>query len=161
MTESPSKTVYQQTDLFVKYLEKVYIGGPHLPASVVKHVVAATPWLALIGGILSSIMAVANLQSALEVSRTVSNTGVPETTFWIQLVLAVFQALSGYLLLRAFDPLRSRFYAGWLLLFWNELLNAFQAFFELVATGAISATGLLIAVFLVLYFLFEIKRYYR
>lgn len=154
----------EQTKQLVKPLEEMYAKAPSLPTGVKDFIVMVSPWVAVLLGVLSVVgfafallgLGALGALAPLSGSATVSLAG-------FGLVTTALGLASGVLLLLAFRPLQKRQLRGWNLMFWVLLLG-------LVSTVVgntlfyFSAVGIGFAVvwFLIeLYFLFQVKSYYK
>ncbi len=141
---------------------KAFAEAPHLPKDARNFIVRIIPWFALFGGIASSIAALGSIFAAF---------GFRPSFLWFSaeggiavayyLTQAVLQAVSGYLLLNAFDFLRNKAAWGWKLLFWNEALSITSALASAIVLNHGSVLGVLIVTLISLYIIFEIKPYYQ
>lgn len=154
----------EQTKKLVKPLEEMYAKAPSLPTGVKDFIVMVSPWVAVLLGVLSVVgfaFALLGL-GALGVLAPLSGTAAVSLAGF-GLVTTALGLASGVLLLLAFRPLQKRQLRGWNLMFWVLLLG-------LVSTVVgntlfyFSAVGIAFAVvwFLIeLYFLFQVKSYYK
>lgn len=154
----------EQTRQLVKPLEQYYAKAPSLPANVKDFIVMVAPWVSVILGVLSVLafaFALLGLGALRTLSPLYSAAGVSLTG--AGLITAVLGLISGVLMLLAFRPLQRRSIRGWNLLFWVLVVGLVST----VATSSIlyfSVVGLIWAVvwFLIeLYFLFQVKSYYK
>jgi hypothetical protein len=124
-----------------------------LPKGLKDVVVAFVPWIALIGGVMAVLAALAifGLGGLVAPLTMYGGAGVASTYVFSLAVLGV----AGVLELMAFPGLRKRSIQGWRLLFYAELVWAVS---ELINFNLVSfVLGTVIG----LYFLFQIKEYYK
>ncbi len=145
---------------FIKKIESIFKVAPHLPKGIINFLVMIVPWGALLGGIFGLIGSISLLTGSSlgwGMTRWLRWAGV-STTYY--LVLGVFQLVTSVLLLLAFNQLKNKKFAGWMLLFWISLIgiaqNAVGIFF-----GYNSIIGTLISAVISLYLLFEVKPSYK
>lgn len=143
-----NKEIQKQGDQLVKSLEGVFKQAPHLPANIREILVNIAPWIALIFGILGIIAGL----GLVGVSPLALFGGVRASV--TVLASGVLTLISSVLMLLAYPKLRKRDYAGWMWLFWSELLSAVAALFSL-------SVGSVLGVILGFYLLFEMKSYYK
>jgi hypothetical protein len=153
-----------QTKQFVKPLEDAYAKAPELPTGVKDFIVMVAPWAALILGVLSVLGFAVSLLGlgALGVLAPLAG-GTAVDFAGIGLITTVLGLASGVLLLLAFRPLQRRQLRGWNLLFWVLVVGLVSS--AIVNTlFYLSLGGLAVALvwFLIeLYFLFQVKSYYK
>jgi hypothetical protein len=128
-----------------------------LPKSVKDILVSLAPWLALIGGILGVLGALAifglgSVFGPLALYGGVAYAGTYYTTF---LISSIVLGVSGVIDLLAFPGLQKRSIKGWRLLFYGELIWAVATLvkFDLV--------GLIIGGLIGFYLLFQVREYYK
>jgi len=139
-------------------MDEFFFKLPHLPKKLRLFINKLVPWLALLGGIISSITVVLSLLLtllsviALDLSLILTMVG----SFLLVLLNALF-------LIRAFKPLRNNDAVGWIYLFWANVLGAVNTTIN-IFIGDISGIGqILLTIFLTLvgfYLLFEIGSFY-
>jgi|SRR5665811_126870 len=140
-------------DSLTKPIEKLYAGLPAIPVAWRDVIVAVSPWLALIFGVLG----VFGSLSAFGISTVLSplvvlGGGVGTATSLI--AVSVIGLVTSVLMLIAFPSLLKRKMLGWKYLFWAELLGIVSSVVSLTITGVV--LGLVW-----LYFLFQIKPAYK
>ncbi len=128
-----------------------------LPKGAKDVLVSLAPWLALIGGILGILGALAvfglgSIFGPLALYGGVAYAGTYYTTY---LVSSVVLGVSGLIDLLAFPGLQKRSIKGWRWLFYGELIWAVSALvkFDLV--------GLIIGSLIGFYLLFQVREYYK
>lgn len=133
--------------------EKLYEKLPGLPKGVKDFIVAVTPWLAIIFGILGILGSLAAFGISTVASPFIAlggNVGLA-TNLIIATLLGLVESV---LMVIAFPSLLKRKYYGWSLLFWAEALA--------VVAGIVTLSVYSIIVALVwFYFIFQIKPYYK
>lgn len=152
-----------QTKSLVKPLEVQFAKFPVLPVGVREFIVNIAPWVALILGVLAvvgfaiSILGLGAI-TALAPIGTAGKVGL--TGIW--LIPSIIGLVEGVLWLLAYKPLKNRALRGWNLLFWVTVLGLVSS---LVTTFAVFSTFSLVWVLIwlvvELYFLFQIKSYYK
>ena len=142
--------------VFMRFFNKPFIllKIPHLPQKIKNFIIAIVPWLALVGGIISSmavllsfVLAVLSL-IALDLNLILSMTG--------SLLLILLNML---FLIKSFKPLRKKDATGWIYLFWANVLGLINSIINIVVgdiTGVSSIALTLILTLLGFYLLFEI-----
>lgn len=130
-------------------LEDFFKKAPQLPTSARDVLVAITPWIALIFGILGVIAGL----GLVGVSPLGLFGGVNVAVG--ALASGVLAILSSVLMLMAFPKLQKHVYGGWMLLFWSEVVNIVA---NLVTFNLV---GALIGGLIGFYLLFQIKSYYK
>lgn len=148
----------QKVATMIMKMDKFFFKLPHLPKKLRLFIKKIVPWLALIGGIISSITVVLSFLLtvlsviALDLGLISTMTG----SFLLVLLNALF-------LVKAFKPLRNNDAVGWIYLFWANVLGAGNSIIN-IFVGDISGVGqILLAIFLTLvgfYLLFEIGSFY-
>ena len=139
-------------------MDKFFFKLPHLPKKLRLFISKVVPWLALVGGIISSITVVLSFLLtllsviALDLSLILTMAG----SFLLVLLNALF-------LIKAFKPLRKNNAVGWIYLFWANVLGVVNSIIN-IFVGDISGIGqILLTIFLTLvgfYLLFEIGSFY-
>ena len=152
-----------QTKTLVKPLEAQFAKFPVLPVGGREFIVNITPWVALILGVLSILgfaLSILGLGALTALAPVGAASKVGLTGIW--LIPSVIGLVEGVLWLLAYKPLKNRALRGWNLLFWITLLGLVSS---LVTTFAIFSTFSLVWVLIwlvvELYFLFQIKSYYK
>ena len=133
--------------------EKLYNKLPSLPKGVKEFAVAVVPWLAIIFGILGILGSFAAFGISTVASPFIALGG--DVGLATNLIIATLLGLvESVLMVVAFPSLLKRKYFGWILLFWVEVLA--------VIAGVITLSIYTIIVALIwLYFVFQIKAYYK
>lgn len=143
-----------------------------LPKAVREWIVKASPWLALIGGILSlwaawsfwqaghyvnRLVDWANTLSAAYGGTTVTHLGL---MWYLSLVVLLVQAL---LLLLAFPGLRDRKKNGWNFIFYSSIVAVVLGVVQLFVSGYGfgSLLGSLIGAAISMFILFQVRSYYK
>lgn len=145
-----------------------------LPKNGREWIVKYSPWISLIIGIFGLLAAVGLWQAAHrvnqlvdfanELSATYGTQSVATThlgiSFWLSLLLLV---LTSVIAIVAFSGLKARKKIGWNLLFYSTLLNFVYGIVSLFYDGGglSSLIGSLIGTTIGLYFLFQIRSYYK
>jgi hypothetical protein len=140
-----------------KNLDKYYIKIPAFPKGLKDFIVQITPWLALIGGILTILSAI-NFQANLSVvSRYAAIAGVQgyATTGIFTTIIMLAQGAIGLL---AFSPLKSNRIKGWNLLYYILILSIINSVVTISLTSILSS---IIGALIGYYFLYQIKSYYK
>lgn len=125
---------------------------PEIPKGGREAIVAITPWLALIFGILGVIASLAGFGILTVFS--------PAMIFFggrfagIALLNALLSLIASILLLMAFPGTKKRKTNGWMMLFYSEVVNVIGAII------ALSLSGVLVSL-IAFYLLFQIKSYYK
>ncbi len=126
---------------------------PHLPKNIVEFLVKLAPFFALLGAVLSLLSSpVLGLLSLLSL--------ITFNPFIVLSVLisAIVALVSAVLLFLAYKPLSQRKHAGWMLLFWSNVLSLVQFILDVVLrqSGLAGIIGLAIA----FYILYEMRPFY-
>lgn len=153
-----------QTKQLVKPLEDLYAKAPTLPIGVRDFIVNFAPWAALILGVLSvvgfavSLLGVGTLTALAPVAA-----GMHVGFTGLLLVASVLGLVCGVLYLLAFQPLKKRALRGWNLLFWVLLINAVSSVVSgfAVYLNPVSIVWTLVWLAVELYFLLQVKSYYK
>ncbi len=164
MTE---KTIeFKQADAWVVSLESTYKSLPPLPKGGREFLVTITPWLALIGGVLSVVFGgLATLFSIVASPVVAVGGGVSTAVFLV--VLALLSLLEGILLVLAFSKTKDKKMSGWKLLTYVTLLNVVYVIVAAVSSlvnGGMPIASLVWNIFWIaveFYLLFQIKSYYK
>ncbi|HZE87191.1 MAG TPA: hypothetical protein VE090_03200 [Methylomirabilota bacterium] len=138
----------KQAEDLIKWMDDLFKKAPHLPENIREVLVKITPVLSLIFGILGVIAGLA----ALGLSPIALFGGIHASMF--VLVTGVLAIASSVLLLIAYPKLSKYAYAGWMLLFWSEVVNAVSSLLSL-------SVGSIIGIIIGFYILFEIKGHYK
>lgn len=137
-------------------LEGWYSKVPSLPASVKEFIVTITPWLALIFGVLGILGSIAGLGLLTALSPFAVFSGASGvSSIGSGFLAALVWLVSSILLVVAFPGARVRKIGGWNMLFWSEVVHFVGS---IVALSIISG---IIVIVIALYFLFQIKPYYK
>jgi hypothetical protein len=134
-------------------VENVYKKLPVLPKGVREFVVAVAPWLAIIFGILGILGSLAAFGISTVASPFIAlGGGLGLAT---NLIIATLLGLvESVLMVIAFPSLLKRKVFGWSMLFWAEILA--------VVAGVVTLSVYSVIVALIwLYFVFQIKSYYK
>ena len=138
-------------------LEGYYAKLPALPLGARDFLVSITPWLALVFGVLMVLFSALGLLGGAVLSPFAAAAGTSGLTVLL-MATAVLGIAEGVLMVAAFSPLKKRLMKGWMLLFWVEVLQVVGAVLTLnigsVVWGVLGAA-------IGLYFLFQIKSYYK
>ena len=157
-------------------LAGLYKGAPHLPENARKTLVQWVPWINLVVGLLTLWMAwgiwhwahySAAINSAINYVNSIGAAyGVAPIThrfsvgIWLVLIVSLVEAA---LLLMAFSPTKDHKKSGWDLMFYVALLNVVAGVvYVFTDYGGVShLIGEIIGSAIGLYFLFEIRSYYK
>lgn len=151
----------KQADALLVSLENAYKAAPKLPKEFTDFVVAVTPWLAVISGVLLLISMVLFTLVSVLVTIFALLGGAPLTAVAMLVTLGAW-IISGILLVMAFKPLQKRELVGWKMLAYVELLVLLVFFVNLIFRGALYNAVLgVIACAVGFYFLFQTKHYYK
>ena len=134
-------------------VEKVYDKLPSLPKNVNEFIVTVTPWLALIFGILGVLGSLSAFGISVVASPLVALGGGFNAATGL-IVATIIGLVASILELVAFPALLGRRRSGWTFLFWVEALGILSSIVSLSGFGVIMAL-------IWLYFLFQIKPYYK
>jgi hypothetical protein len=143
----------QKENTVVVSVENVYKKLPSLPKGVTDFIVAVTPWLAIIFGILGVLGSLAAFGLSTVASPFVAiGGGVGMATSLI--IASIIGLIESVMMIVAFPSLLKKKMFGWMLLFWVEVLA--------VVVGLINLSLYSIIVALIwFYFVFQIKSYYK
>jgi hypothetical protein len=139
---------------------------PQLPEESRRGLVAALPWLALVGAVFACFSAAHQYNVATTVNDAFSVFGYVSTAVgyviinWIGLLLLLAEAV---LFLVAFPTLRVYKESGWRLLFWAMLISIFYGVIMNVFNGTIDLAQLIVSLLgaaIGLYFLFQVRPYF-
>lgn len=141
-----------QGDDLIKSLEDVFKSVPALPSNMRETLVKIAPWLALILGILGIVGGL----GMIGVSPIGALGGASNGAFL--LVIGILTIVASVMRVMAFSKLNRREYSGWKLIFWAAIVSFIASILSLsVATILWGLVWLAI----ILYFLFQIKSYYK
>lgn len=153
-----------QTKTLVRPLEDAYAKLPMLPVGVKEFIVKIAPWLSLILGVLAvlgfafGLLGVGLLAAVapLGVAGRVSLSG-------LLIIPTVLGLVAGVMYLLAFQPLKVRKLRGWNLMFWITVLGLVSSLVSssLVYFSAFSIVWAVLWWLVGLYFLFQVKSYYK
>jgi hypothetical protein len=143
-----------------------------LPENARKGLVAALPWLTLVGGalmlwaawglyqLLTYVSPFVGLANEINAAYGIAYT--PAVSFgplvWLSLALLVVEAIMFFV---AFPALQARKKSGWNLLFWVTLLNVAEVVLQMI--GYVNFGSLLVSLLFSvvgLYLLFQVRSYY-
>ena len=133
----------------VVMLEDFFKKAPMLPKGGREMVVAITPWIALIFGILGVLAGV----GAVGISPLALFAGFNAST--TVLISGILMLVSSVLMLMAFPKLKQHHMGGWMLLFYSEVISIVSNVIRVDLVGA------LIGGLIGFYLLFQIKSYYK
>ncbi len=142
----------KQKDMMVQ-VESWFMKLPALPKGGREAVVAITPWIALIFGILGVLVGLAGL-GILTFLSPFALMGGGVSTAAGSIASAALALVGSALLLAAFPGTKARKMQGWTLLFWSEVVSLIGA------VVAISLTGVVFSL-IAFYLLYQIKSYYK
>jgi hypothetical protein len=138
-------------------LEDAYAKVPALPANIRGLLVTIAPWLSLIFGVLMVLTGIGGLGLFTALSPfTALYGGVGYSVFLM--ISSVVIIVQGVLMLLAFSPLKKRALRGWNLLFWSEVLAVVSSVVSLRVGSVVWA---IVGAAIALYFLFQMKSYYK
>lgn len=128
-----------------------------LPKNVKEILVNFAPWLALIGGILGVIGALTVFGLGSIFGPLALYGGAPFATSYFTTFAfsSIVLGVSGVIDLLAFSGLKKRSIKGWRLLFYGQLVWA------LAKLISFDLLGLVLGTVIGLYFLFQVKEYYK
>ncbi len=133
---------------------------PHLPQSLIDFFVDIAPWGVGLGGFFSITSAITSIKFGLgmnPISKFVNfYTGVSPLYFFLTGALQLLIALIAF---KAFTPLKDKKLVGWIYIFWSNIVALFSSLLGFIFING-SGVGLLIAIAISWYFLFEIKPAY-
>lgn len=150
----------------VKFIDQVrptFKNLPHLPQGVIEFLVKIAPWLAGLGGIVGVFSGLGMMSNSLGfgMSWLSQLAGISPVYY---LLSGLLQLVGGGILLLAFNPLKNRTHAGWLLMYWSVIVSTVQSLLPIVfISGAFvsSLIGVAIGLAISLYFLFELEAAYK
>ena len=130
--------------------EKAYSYLPSLSSELREFVVRVLPFFTIVFGILITIASMLDfLGSAVITSFTLGGPAIIQQL----LVRSVLGIAQGVIMVFAFSPLRRHQERGWKLLFWSQILW--------IIAAALSLNFALVLGFLILYPLYQVKKYYK
>lgn len=135
-------------DMIGEYFKKL----PELPRGGREAVVAITPWLALIFGVLGIATALVGLGIFTFLAPLAMFAGVRGAGAGFVIVL--LGLASSALLLMAFPGVKARKISGWKLIYYSEVVGIVADIISLSLTGVVFAL-------IGFYFLYQIRSYYR
>jgi len=140
-----------------KSLDKYYVKIPAFPKGLKDFIAQITPWLALIGGILTILLAINFSTNLSVVSQFAAIAGVTgyATTGIFTIIIMLAQGIIGLL---AFSPLKSNKIKGWNLLYYILILSVINS---VVALSLASILSSIVGALIGYYFLYQIKSYYK
>jgi len=137
---------------------------PHLPKNMVDFLVKISPWLAGIGGVMSILSSISMLSALLNFSPflrfTQINFGFGPSYLVMTLLYIASQLAMGFLLLKAFKPLKERLELGWIYLYWVMLVGLATSLISLIFSFQ-SLIGMVIWLVIDLYLMFEVRAEYK
>jgi len=137
---------------------------PHLPKNIVDFLVKVSPWLAGIGGVMSILSSLSMISVLLNFSPFLRfsqiNFGVGPSYMVMTLLFLVSQLAMGFLLLKAFKPLKERQEIGWIYLYWVMLIGLATSLISLIFSVQ-SLIGTVIWLVVDLYLMFEVRSAYK
>jgi hypothetical protein len=148
----------KQADDFLVTLEDTFKSLPKLPKGFTDFIVAITPWVSLIGGILLLVVIGILGLIGLLASFVAAAVGVAPQYVVMMIVHLAIAILQGLIMLMAFKPTQDRKMAGWRLLGYSQLLSVISTILTLNVGDIISG---LIGAAIGFYILFQIKHYYK
>lgn len=125
---------------------------PPLPAGVREFIVAITPWLALIFGIIGVLGSLAAFGISTAFAPIVIMGG--STNFGGLMIVSILSLVESVLALIAFPGLLKKRAQGWTFLFWSEVVGV-------VASVVSINIGSVIFALIGFYILFQIRSYYK
>jgi hypothetical protein len=143
-----NNSVDSYIDVVGEYFKKL----PELPRGGREAVVAITPWLALIFGIIGVLAALAGLGifTFLGSLALVSGARAAGSGF----IVVLLGLVSSALLLLAFPGTQKRQEKGWRFVYYSEVVGLISAIVRLDLLG-------IVAVLIGFYFLYQIRSYYK
>ena len=143
----------QKENTVVVSVENVYKKLPSLPKGVTDFIVAVTPWLAIIFGILGVLGSLAAFGLSTVASPFVAiGGGVGMATSLI--IASIIGLIESVMMIVAFPSLLKRKEFGWVLLFWIQVLAVVAAVINLSIWSVILSL-------IWFYFVFQVKPYYK
>lgn len=144
-----ANTIQKTGNDLINVLSDFFKKAPQLPKGGQDALVTIMPWIALIFGILGVVVGI----GAVGISPLALFAGLNAST--TVLITGILTIVSSVLMLMAFPKLQKRVEAGWVLLFWSEVVNVVS---NLVS---INIVGALIGGLIGFYILFQIKAHYK
>ena len=144
----------EKTLKIIQKLDSFFIKLPHLPKKLTRLMSNVIPWIVLVGGIISAIVATSSLiltflsLIAFDLALILEMAG----TFILLLLSTLF-------LIRAFKPLRAKNAVGWIYLFWANVLGVINSAVNLI-NGNDGLILTILGILLGFYLLFEIGPFY-
>lgn len=132
---------------------EVFSSLPHLPKGIVEFLVKITPYVALLGAILSLLAG-----PLLGIASVISLITLSPFLVLSTAVAAVLAVITAVILFFAFKPLKDRKYEGWMLLFWSDMLHLAQTLLSIVLGH--SSVFDLVGVAIGVYILYEMRSFY-
>ncbi len=134
-------------------VEDFFLRFPSLPKNAKVVLVKATPWFALIFGILGILAGLAGL-GVLSVLSPFMMLGSGFAAASGSLLGMVVAVVASALLLAAFPGTKDRKMQGWNMLFWSEVASLVAALLSFALSGIVFAL-------ISFYLLYQIKSYYK
>ncbi len=157
------KALDSQLAPLLKFLDGYYAKSPALPKGGKDFLVAAAPWLALLGALFALFAAYGVYQLMTWTNAVVNNPyfqayapGSGGFSLWLILSIVVLLIWAVFYFL-AFSPLRAKKTKGWYLILYGMLLNVLNA---VVTLSIISVVFSIIGFLIGYYFLYQVKSYY-
>lgn len=134
----------------IGWFEKIYSSLPSLNTELKEFIVRVLPFFTIVFGVLITIASIMDfLGSAVITSFTLGGPAIIQQL----LVRSVLGIAQGVIMVFAFPPLRRHQERGWRLLFWSQILW--------ILAAAVTLNPTIILGFIIFYFLFQAKQYYR
>lgn len=144
-----------QSQEFADKVGDVFKTLPKLPRGLVEFFVKVSPYLALLGAILSLISS--PVLGLLTIMTLITLNPLIVITTLISAVLALVVAV---ILFMAYNPLKNRQQSGWMFLFWVTIINAVQTALGLVYSPS-GIIGSLVFLAISFYVLFQMRPWYK
>ena len=156
----------KQAKTLSKPLEDLYVKAPALPVGAKEFIVSIAPWAALVFGVLAVVGSILGLLG-LGAAGTLAGAYAPQVAavafsgFWFVPLILGF--VNGLLMLLAFKSLQKRHLRGWNLMFWVFLVSLVSSLFSstIIFFSVMGLVWLLVWLVVELYFLFQVKSYYK
>lgn len=145
----------KQSQEFADKIGDMFKSLPKLPQGLVEFFVKVTPYLALLGAVLSLLSS--PVLGLLTVLTLITLNPLIVITTLISAVLALVVAV---LLFMAYGPLKARQPKGWMLLFWITIIDAIQAVLGLIYSPS-GVIGSLVFLAISFYVLYQMRPWYK